>query len=108
MKKETVRGNDPKQTECGAPTCERLSDGQYADHFILSEEDRKQEHIRPVFTSYRHIKCKGITSIPLKIAETYAINPSFYGSTFCSICGDYFLVGENGEFIWLNGTKVGS
>jgi hypothetical protein len=34
------------------------------------------------------------------IAETYAANPSYYGSTFCMKCGSHFPVGENGEFVW--------
>jgi len=46
--------------------------------------------------------CHGITKMPLKIAETYASDPSFYGKTFCAICGDYFPVGKNGEFVWVD------
>lgn len=109
MKKETVRGNEPIQTECGAPTCERLPDGQYKDHFVLSEEDRKKGFIRPVRTSYKHTVCGVVTHMPQKCAESYAVNPSFYSGTFCCGCGDYFPVGVNGDFIWLDdGTKVGT
>lgn len=48
--------------------------------------------------------CGGITSMPTACAETYAANPGYYGSTFCCGCGDYFPVGERGEFVW-EGTK---
>lgn len=48
--------------------------------------------------------CGGKTSMPMKIAETYAANPYYYDSTFCCGCGDYFPVGRRGEFVW-DGTK---
>ena len=42
------------------------------------------------------------------IAETYARDPGFYGSTFCTACGGHFPVGAEGEFVWDDGTgKVG-
>lgn len=44
--------------------------------------------------------CGGKTTIGNSIAETYAHNPKFYGSTFCAHCKEHFPVGENGEFIW--------
>jgi len=34
------------------------------------------------------------------IAETYARDPGYYGSTFCANCGEHFPVGEGGEFVW--------
>ena len=108
MQRVTASGNEP--TEVGSvPTIEKLEDGQYKDHWIMSQEDRDKGFIRPVRKSYKHEKCGSITSMPIKIAETYAVDPNFYGSTFCCICGDYFPVGVNGEFVW-EGTieKVGS
>lgn len=42
--------------------------------------------------------CK--TSMPRSIAETYAANPGYYGSTFCCGCGKYLPVGRDGEFVW--------
>jgi hypothetical protein len=35
------------------------------------------------------------------IAETYARDPAFYGSTFCVHCRTHFPVGEQGEFVWV-------
>lgn len=49
--------------------------------------------------------CGQVTSMPRACAETYAAQPGYYGSTFCCGCGDYFPVGERGEFIWNDGTK---
>lgn len=57
--------------------------------------------------------CNSVTSMPTRLAETYARNPSFYGRTFCCGCGDYYPVGERGEFVWCNsdgshGPRVGT
>ena len=91
------------------PTDRTLSDGQKADHWVLSPEERAEGHVRPVRTKYQHEKCGTVTSMPHACATTYAAQPDFYGSTFCCECGDYFSVGENGEFVWLDdGTKVGT
>lgn len=48
--------------------------------------------------------CGTVTGMPVAIAETYAANPHFYGSTFCCGCGAYLPVGERGEFVW-DGTQ---
>jgi hypothetical protein len=48
--------------------------------------------------------CGVVTSMPQQIAETYAANPSYYGSTFCCGCGTYLPVGARGEFVW-DGTQ---
>jgi hypothetical protein len=67
------------------------------------------EFVRPVRRAYKHIKCGTVTTMNQKIAETYARNPKFYGSTYCAHCRDHLLVGENGEFIWTDdGSKVGT
>lgn len=52
--------------------------------------------------------CQGATSMPQKIAETYAAQPSFYGSTFCVHCQEYLPVGARGEFVWDDGSRVGT
>lgn len=44
--------------------------------------------------------CGVVTSMPRQIAETYAANPGYYGSTFCCGCGTYLPVGSKGEFVW--------
>lgn len=44
--------------------------------------------------------CGGVTTMHLALSETYARDPGFYGSTFCSHCGAHFPVGRMGEFVW--------
>lgn len=50
--------------------------------------------------------CGTITTMSGQIAETYARDPKFYGSTFCAACKDHFPVDQ---FVW-EGTEelVGS
>lgn len=46
------------------------------------------------------------TTMGLAISETYARDPRFYGSTFCSFCKVHFPVGE---FVWYEtDERVGS
>jgi hypothetical protein len=53
--------------------------------------------------------CGCVTTMGRALSETYARDPSFYGGTFCSTCGEHFKVGERGEFVWtLDGQKVGT
>jgi hypothetical protein len=53
--------------------------------------------------------CQQVTKMSDALAETYARDPSFYGSTFCSTCRTHFPVGADGEFVWVDdGTKVGT
>lgn len=108
LRHDTNSGKDPLlDTACPTPTDEKLPDGQYEDHWVLPEEERKKGFIRPVRHSYIHDYCKGVTRMGTKIAETYAREPTYYGSTFCSHCGGYFAVSN---FIWDDGSneRVGS
>lgn len=53
--------------------------------------------------------CMAVTTMSSAIAETYARNPHYYGSTFCVNCGKHLSVGKHGEFIWVDdGSRVGS
>ena len=47
--------------------------------------------------------CGAETTMANSIAETYARDPSFYGSTFCSACKAHFPVGE---FQWSNSQET--
>ncbi len=50
--------------------------------------------------------CNTVTSMNQAIAETYARNPTFYGSTWCMECRKHLPVAE---FVWVeDGTVVGS
>lgn len=87
---------------------EKRPDGQYERHPGL-DNPAQQPKVRPVRTSYKHETCGGVTSMPQHCAETYAAKPDYYGSTFCAVCREYFKVGADGEFVWLDdGTKVGT
>lgn len=50
--------------------------------------------------------CGTVTTMAEAIAETYARNPGFYGSTFCVACSMHLPVNE---FVWVDdNTRVGS
>lgn len=82
--------------------------GQQKDYVVLSAEERAKGFVRPVRRSYVHLKCGAATTMSQSIAETYARDPDFYSGTFCVACRAHFRVGEDGEFVWDDGTKVGS
>ena len=52
--------------------------------------------------------CLTRTTMSREIAETYARSPGFYGGTFCCGCKKHFPVGEQGEFVWEDGSRVGT
>ena len=91
-----------------APAPINPSTGQHEAYWVLSSEERAKGFVRPVRRSYRHAKCGNITTMGQAIAETYARQPNYYGSTFCAACGAHFPVGEHGEFTWVDtNEKVG-
>lgn len=49
--------------------------------------------------------CGETTRMGNAIAETYAANPRFYGTTYCIGCGTHLPVGPRGEFVW-EGTDI--
>jgi len=49
--------------------------------------------------------CGTTTTMELAIAETYARDPHFYGYTYCVNCSKHLPVGE---FVWEDGSVVGS
>ena len=77
-------------------------------YIVLSPEDRAKGFIRPVRDRYKHLTCGTITTMGPALAETYAREPHFYGATYCCHCCMHRPVGKNGEFIWLDGSKVGT
>lgn len=110
-KRCTVKGNavDPGVAPAHAPTTEKLTDGQHADHYVLCPEGRAKGYVEPLRLDYVHETCGGVTTMPRACAETYAAQPGYYGSTFCCHCHGYFPVGEHGEFRWDGSTqKVGT
>ena len=82
-------------------------DGMQKCYLILPDGERK-DLVRPVRRTYLHEKCGSKTTMAQGLAETYAAQPTFYGATFCVACRGHYPVGVNGQFVWLDGTKVGS
>lgn len=82
--------------------------GMQREYLVLSDEERAKGFVRPVRDTYRHAKCRTTTTMGQALAETYARDPKFYSGTYCCACRTHFPVGENGEFTWLDGTKVGT
>ncbi len=91
---------DPRLTRGADPT-----DGGPVDqaevYLVLSDAERAAGFVRPVRLSYWHTVCGAVTSMHQTIAETYARNPQFYGSTYCATCRQHRPVGEDGEFHWV-------
>lgn len=86
------------------------ADGQQEAHIVMPDAERLLAgHVRPVRRSYVHEACGAVTTMGQSIAETYSVDPAFYGATFCVGCRGYFPVGAHGEFVW-DGTdeKVGT
>lgn len=78
-------------------------------YLVLSEEERAKGFVRPLRRAYVHVgvggdakrrmspACGALTTMGLALCETYARDPSFYGSTYCTGCSMHRPVGE---FIW--------
>lgn len=105
--------NDIRTTD--DPTDPRLGRGpdnkpvpQNEVYLVLSDDERAKGYIRPFRDTYKHLKCGTKTSMGFKLSATYAREPTFYGSTYCCSCQMHRPVGPDGEFEWLDGTKVGT
>lgn len=96
--------NDPRLTH-GA---DNEPVGMAEVYLVLSEEERAKGFVRPVRRTYVHETCGAATTMGLALAETYARDPHFYGATFCVGCQMHRPVGEHGEFVWDDGSKVGT
>lgn len=96
--------NDPALTH-GA---DEVPVPQAEKYLVLSEAERVAGFVRPVRRTYVHTACGAATTMGQAIAETYARQPSFYGSTYCVNCSMHRPVGPDGEFTWEDGSKVGT
>jgi hypothetical protein len=87
-------------------------------YLVLSDEERAKNFVRPLRRSYVHVGYGGTegtrvdpgcgvqTHMGLALCETYARQPSFYGSTYCAGCKMHRSVDE---FVWAeDGQVVGS
>ncbi len=106
--KVTLSGRPPELSrEAAAPAAIDPVTGQHKDYWVLCEKEIAKGFVRPVRTKYVHKKCGVETSMGLKLAETYAVDPKFYAYTFCVHCKDHYPVSE---FYWSDSPKedVGS
>lgn len=79
---------------------------QNKKYLVLSNDEIVKGYTRPLRDSYKHTRCGQITSMGFNIAQTYARDPKFYGSTYCTSCRRHLPVSE---FTWLpDGSVVGS
>ena len=70
---------------------------QNKKYLVLSESERKKGFVNPLRDKYIHSICGGETVMNIEIAETYAKDPKFYGSTYCCHCMKHRPVAE---FVW--------
>ena len=83
---------------------------QHDTYLVLSDDELAKGFVRPVRTVYQHVGCSvernAVTRMGYKLSETYARDPKFYGSTYCTACRMHKPVKE---FVWSNdGDVVGS
>lgn len=79
--------------------------GMQNDYIVLCADERAKGFVRPFRDSYKHLTCGAVTTMGRSLAETYARDPTFYSGTFCTTCRTHRpLI----EFVWMDGTQVGS
>lgn len=96
---------DPGLEKAGAPKPINEATGQHGAYWVLGPEELAKGFVRPVRRTYVHVTCGTDTSMGQAIAETYARDPAYYGSTFCCYCRSHEPVAE---FKWLDGSVLGS
>ena len=72
-------------------------------YLVLSPEEINKGLVRPIRRSYIHTSCGATTRMSDQIAETYARDPKFYGSTYCVRCQKHLPVSE---FMWVPDSSV--
>lgn len=77
-------------------------------YLVLSDDERAKGFVRPLRRTYIHEACGAATTMGQAIAGTYARDPGFYGGTYCVKCRNHFPVGADGQFVWEDGSKVGT
>ncbi len=79
-------------------------------YLVLPQDQPRLAYARPYRDSYIHVTCGTVTWMGPAIAKTYQIDHTYYGATWCVKCSKHRPVGENGEFIWDDGSgeKVGT
>lgn len=99
----TTDPNDPRLPHKHGPDDAPV--GQQEVYLVLSDEERTKGFVRPYRDTYKHLTCGNTTTMGRAISETYARNPRFYGGTYCVHCQMHRPLTE---FVWLDGSQVGS
>ena len=76
--------------------------GQQKGYVVLAPDERAKGFVRPVRMAYTHLRCGADTLMTRDIAETFARDPAFYHSTFCTHERAQFPLSE---FVW-KGTNI--
>ena len=99
---DTTITTDPED-----PALKRVAEnGLNEKYLVLPQEEIEKGFVRPFRDLYVHKECGVATRIGVKIAETYARDPSFYSMTYCSKCQKHRPVQE---FHWATDNQdVGS
>src|SRR6185312_12812982 len=92
--------NDPRLTR-GADPADGPPVAQAPVYLVMTEAERNSGFVRPLRDSYVHEICGSTTTMSREIAETYAAQPTHYGSTYCCACRKHRPVGADGEFYWV-------
>ena len=107
---------DPKDSRLGHGADEGPVPQNEA-YLVLSQDEINKGFKRPFRRTYIHVGvggseaartspgCGGATTMGVRLAETYAADPSFYGATYCVKCMAHRPVAE---FVWEDGSVVGS
>src|SRR5882757_11298118 len=102
---------DPRLTH--GPDSEPVEQAEV--YLVLSEKERNKGFVRPVRRKYVHVGVSGIQTNPTEagcgalttmgqeLAETYARDPKFYGSTYCVGCRMHRPVEE---FTWGHSSEL--
>lgn len=90
----TTNPNDP-ELRPGIP--DEAPRDQSKSYLVLSPAMRAADFLQPVRTTYKHKTCDTTTTMSMAIAETYALDPWFYSSTYCVHCRMHRALTE---FVW--------
>ena len=73
---------------------EKTESGQNKKYLVLSDAELVEGFVRPLCSTYVHTVCGVATTMSFALSYTYARNPKFYGSTFCTGCKTHFPVDQ--------------
>jgi hypothetical protein len=104
VRKSYVHVGPPKPRFPLRPLTAEERENYHGQNYVAFEDYAESERpTRGKFWTQEELDRKGcgaLTTMALAIAETYARQPHFYGSTYCVGCRMHRPVGRDGEFVW--------